>query len=233
MGTTTVTRPETKVKSGSTPFPGNGHRGNGRPPRGGGGHGPDGPGGDEFQPEKYKIAVWVVLVGVLMLFVALSSAYLVRRTKGLSDSQYFDWVPLSLPRVLWLNTGVILLSSVTLEAARRLLKRGRFVAFNRYITGTAILGVAFLAGQLVAWRQLARQGIYIKSNPHGSFFYLLTCLHGLHLLGGLVAIVYVMFRGWRFEFGPRQDTAVSATSIYWHFMDFLWVYLLVLLFFWR
>jgi cytochrome c oxidase subunit III len=171
MGTTTVTRPETKPKSGSLPFPGNGQRGNGHRPFGSDGPGPGpGPSEDGFEPEKYKIAVWVVLVGVLMLFVALTSAYLVRRTKGLSDTRYFDWVPLSLPRILWLNTGMILLSSVTLEAARRLLKRGRFLAFNRYITGTAVLGVAFLAGQLVAWRQLASRGIYIKSNPHGSFF---------------------------------------------------------------
>jgi cytochrome c oxidase subunit III len=235
MSTTTVTRPDSKVRPGGIGLPGNGHRGNGRYPRGEDGppSGPGGPSGEEFQPEKYKIAVWIVLVGVVMLFVALSSAYLWRKTKGLTDSEYYDWTNLWLPPVLWVNTGVILLSGVTLEAARRFLKRGRYIVFNRLMSVTVLLGVVFLVGQVIAWRQLAGQGIYLRSNPHSSFFYMLTCLHGLHLLGGLVALAYVTVRGWRFEFGSRQQATVYATSIYWHFMDGLWVYLFILLFFWR
>ena len=235
MSTTTVTRPDSKVKSGVGSFPGNGHRGNGRHPRGGDGPGP-GPGdsgANEFQPEKYRIAVWVVLVGVMMLFVALSSAYVVRRTRGLSDEDHFDWTPLWMPTVLWVSTGLILLSSLTLEGARRLLKRGAYLGFNRLIAVTGLLGVGFLVAQVLAWRQFAQQGIFLRSNPHSSFFYLFTCLHGLHLVGGLVAIAYVSLRGWRFNFDARQDSAVSATSTYWHFMDVLWVYLFILIFFWR
>jgi cytochrome c oxidase subunit 3 len=234
MGTTTVTRSDTKVKPGGIAGSGNGFPRNGRHPLPGGGP-PSGSGGseDEFQPEKYKIAIWVVVTGVLMLFVALSSAYLVRRTKGLTDSVYFDWTGLWLPPILWVNTGVIILSSLTLEIARRALKRVNYAAFNRWISVTAVLGVGFLAGQLVAWRQLARQGIYLGTNPHGSFFYVFTCLHGVHLLGGMIAIGYVAVKGWRFQFGIRQESAVYGASIYWHFMDVLWIYLMILLFFWR
>jgi len=168
-----------------------------------------------------------------MLFVALSSAYVVRKTPGLTDAEHFNWKALWLPPVLWVNTGVIILSSFTLEAARRFLRRRSFVGFNRWSLVTTILGVGFVLGQIVAWRQLAAQGVYLRSDPHSSFFYLLTSLHGLHLLGGLVALAFVTVRGWRFEFGTRQDSAVYATSVYWHFMAVLWVYLFILLFLWR
>jgi len=167
-----------------------------------------------------------------MLFVSLSSAYLFRSAWKPSEGET-DWVPLFRPRILWLNTVVILASSITLEAARRSLRREKFLAFNRWISITGLLGLGFLAGQFMAWRQFVRQGIYLRSNPHSSYFYLLTSLHALHLLGGLVALLYVTVRGLRFNFGARHDVAVHATSIYWHLMDGLWVFLFVLLFFWR
>src|SRR5262249_14643446 len=234
MGTTTVTRPGAKVKPTGIGARGNGNRDDGR--FGGGGGPPSGPGraggGGEVQPEKNRIAVGVLRVGVVMLFIALSSAYLFRSAWKPLDGEA-DWAPLWRPRILWLNTAVILASSITLETARRLLKREKFLAFNRWILITGILGLGFLSGQFMAWRQFVRQGIYLRTNPHSSYFYLLTSLHALHLLGGLVALLYVTVRGLRFDFGTRQDAAVQATSIYWHFMDALWVFLFVLLFFWR
>jgi cytochrome c oxidase subunit 3 len=234
MGTTTVTTPGAKIKPSGIGARGNGHRDDGR--FGGGSGPPSGPGrsggGDEFHPEKYRIAVWVVVVGVLMLFVSLASAYLFRSAWKPAEGEV-DWAPLARPKVLWLNTGVILASSVCLEAARRFLKRERYLAFNRWISITGMLGLAFLAGQFIAWRQFVSQGIYMRSNPHSSYFYLFTGLHAFHLMGGLAAILYVTVRGLRFKFGARQDAAVQAASIYWHFMDGLWVFLFVLLFFWR
>ena len=98
---------------------------------------------------------------------------------------------------------------------------------------TTLLGVAFLAGQLIAWRQLAGQGIYVDSHPHSSFFYLLTSLHALHLLGGIIALAYITIAGLRLRISLRRRTVVNVTAIYWHFMDGLWVYLFLLLFFWR
>ena len=176
--------------------------------------------------------MWVGLASILMLFIALTSAYIVRGVPGLSGGDS-DWLPIAMPRVLWLTTGVLILSSVTIELARRDLKRNEYSGFKRWISLTTVLGVAFLAGQLMAWQQLTAQGVYINSHPHSSFFYLLTSLHGLHLLGGVIALGYVTVAGLRMRIGFKRRAAVDVTTIYWHFMDGLWIYLFGLLFFFR
>lgn len=189
--------------------------------------------GDQaVETEKYRIGMWVGLAGILMLFIALTSAYIVRGVPALSGGDS-DWLPLEMPRVLWFTTGVLLLSSVTIEFARRALKRNEYAAFKKWISYTTLFGVAFLAGQVMAWRQLAGQGVFINSHPHSSFFYLLTSLHGVHLLGGVIALAYVTVAAFRMRIGFKRRTAVDVTAIYWHFMDGLWIYLFVLLFFFR
>ena len=180
---------------------------------------------------RYRIGAWVLIASIVMLFTGLSSAYIVRAASAQ------DWRPLAMPRVLWLSTALILFSSMTLESARRNLKKLFDSGYVQWLALTAILGVGFLASQLFAWRELARQGVYLASNPHSSFFYLLTATHGLHLLGGLLAVVFLLFRTRR----PRADEAAEAraiaradaVAIYWHFMDGLWIYLFLLLFVWR
>jgi len=161
----------------------------------------------------------------------LSSAYIVRA--GSSD----DWYRFGMPRLLWLSTGLILISSGTLEAARRKLKASLIGAHKQWLGVTVLLGLGFLASQWFAWKQLAKQGIYLASNPHSSFFYLLTALHAAHLLGGLLALTYLFIRSGRLvganAIKPRQQAAADAVAIYWHFMDALWIYLFLLLFLWR
>jgi cytochrome c oxidase subunit 3 len=176
--------------------------------------------------------MWVALASILMLFIALTSAYIVRGVPALGGGEN-DWLPLDMPPVLWLNTGVLLLSSFSIELARRALKRNEYGRFRGWISLTTLLGVAFLAGQLIAWRQLAGQGVFINSHPHSSFFYLLTSLHGLHLLGGVIALSYVTVAALRMRIGFKRRTAVDVTALYWHFMDGLWIYLFGLLFFFR
>ncbi|MGH8866357.1 MAG: cytochrome c oxidase subunit 3, partial [Burkholderiales bacterium] len=183
-------------------------------------------------PQKYRIGMWVGLASILRLFIALTSAYIVRGVPALSGGDS-DWLPLDMPRVLWFTTGMLLLSSVSIELARRALKRNEYAGFKRYISLTTLLGVAFLLGQVMAWRQLAAQGVFINSHPHSSFFYLLTSLHGLHLLGGVIALGYVTVAALRMRIGFKRRTAVDVTAIYWHFMDGLWIYLFGLLFFFR
>jgi cytochrome c oxidase subunit 3 len=168
----------------------------------------------------------------MMLFIALSSAYVLRQATGLTGERG-DWVQLAVPRVLWFTTAIIVLSSISMEVARRALKRGDFGRFNRWIVSTAVLGAVFLAGQLMAWKELAAQGIYISSNPHSSFFYLLTSLHAAHLLGGVLALSYVSVAAMRLRVGMKKRPVVEATALYWHFMDGLWLYLFLLLFFWK
>jgi cytochrome c oxidase subunit 3 len=186
---------------------------------------------DAIEPQKYRIGMWVALASILMLFVSLTSAYIVRQVPALNGGQV-DWVPLEMPPVLWVNTIVLLLSSVTIELARRSLKRNEYRVFNRWISITTLLGICFLAGQLIAWRQLTQQGIYVDTHPHSSFFYLLTSLHAIHLLGGVIALCFVTVAALRLRIGMKKRSAVNVTTLYWHFMDGLWIYLFLLLFFW-
>ena len=124
-----------------------------------------------------------------------------------------------------------------LETARRKLRQAAASAYKSWLLLTVVLGIGFLVSQLIAWRQLAKQGVYIASNPHSSFFYLFTAAHGVHLLGGLTALGYLSLR----SRAPREDKSAmakaqakaDAVTLYWHFMDFLWLYLFVLLFYVR
>jgi cytochrome c oxidase subunit III len=224
--TATGTKPLIKTGSGGGPKS-RGPNGNGWPKR----NGHDAASRLQSSANRYRIGMWVALASILMMFTALTSAYIVRA--GSST----DWQPLTMPRVLWLSTALILISSGTLETARRKLKGDSEEAHRRWLLLTAVLGFAFLASQLFAWRQLVQQGIYVSSNPHGSFFYLLTATHGAHLAGGLLALLFLFLRaraGGQHKLpGARAQAATDAVTLYWHFMDFLWVYLFVLLFFWH
>jgi cytochrome c oxidase subunit 3 len=166
--------------------------------------------------------ITLALGGILMFFLALTSSYIVRR--GVTT----DWQAFPLPRVLWANTAVLLLSSFTIEMARRALGRGAVAAFRNLWALTSGLGLIFVAGQLLAWRDLRAEGVFLATNPSSSFFYVLTALHGLHLLGGVIALAYVALRSWQ---GSKVGRATGAevAAIYWHFMDGLWVFLLLLL----
>jgi len=182
-----------------------------------------------------QTAVWVVVAAISMFFAALSSAMVVRQGAGA------DWVHFELPRILYFNTLVLILSSFTLEMSRRRFARVTAVGREeprsdaarpaqalRWLYITMGLGLIFVLGQLVAWRELFAQGLFLASSPSSSFFYLLTALHGLHLLGGVTGLAYVLHRLWR-STGPQQRGALVAASVYWHFMDGLWVYLLLFL----
>jgi len=170
--------------------------------------------------------MWFALTGIVMLFAAFTSALVVR--KGMS----FDWVLFRVPRVLWLNTFLLMASSVTLELSRRSLGAGAAKEFVRWLSATVVLGLGFLGGQLIAWRELAARGIYLATNPGSSFFYVLTATHGIHLLGGVVALAYVFLRARRIAFGGARRTPVDVTAIYWHFMDALWIYVFFVLLKW-
>jgi len=157
-----------------------------------------------------------------MLFAAFTSAMVVRR--GMSD----DWVPIHKPAVLWVNTGVLLASSVALELARRALKNRERERFNALWTLATALGVLFLGGQALAWQKLSEAGVFIATNPSSSFFYVFTASHAAHLLGGLIALLYVDVQALRLSLGPAKRTVVDVTAVFWHFLDGLWLYLMAL-----
>jgi cytochrome c oxidase subunit 3 len=169
--------------------------------------------------------MWMALAPIAMLFAAFASAYVVRRGLGAG------WVPIQIPTIVWGNTLVLLASSATLEAGRRAESRGDSGA--RLLWVTFALGALFLAGQVAAWLQLSEHGVGVGTTPHGSFFYLLTGTHGVHLLGGVAALLLAGL--WPRDRWRRisRDTVVRVTAIYWHFMGILWVGILLLLVLWR
>lgn len=192
--------------------------------------GKNGGGGDEgkkrpnkpVSPSRYYTGIAVGIVAVLMFFMALASAFLVRKGGP-------DWVPVHIPVLLWVNTCVLLASSGTLEVARKRLAQSDVLGFRRLWLVTTVLGVIFLTGQVVAWRILVNQGMYLASNPASSFFYIFTGAHALHLLGGVAALIYVARRNYETAKITRT-VAAEVTSYYWHFMDALWLFLLALMY---
>jgi cytochrome c oxidase subunit 3 len=181
---------------------------------------------EQYAPPPASTGIWVALAAISMSFAALTSALVVR--KGGAP----DWRHFTLPSILYLNTFVLLASSVALEIARRRVATfmgglGRTVLNPaRWLYVTLSLGLLFVAGQYLAWRQLSAQGLYLATNPSSSFFYVFTAAHALHVLGGLGGLVRVIRKLNRFVL--RRST-LDAASRYWHFMDVLWVYLLLLL----
>src|SRR5579862_6621735 len=214
----------------------------GKPPsRDGDDGGGDDGGRDGNAPErrpgsrKYSTAVAVAMLSIVMFFMVLTAAFLVLRTENLHT-----WAGIRLPRILWLNTCLLMASSATLEVARRRLNMDDSRGFHRMWAITTALGMLFVVGQVIAWRQLAAQGVYRASPVPGGhdmfvagaamFFYVFTALHALHLVGGLCALLYV---GWHKLDTSRigRPMAVEVASYYWHFMDGLWLFLLALLYF--
>jgi cytochrome c oxidase subunit III len=179
-------------------------------------------------PSAARTGVWIGIAAVTMSFAAYTSALIVRQ--GATP----DWRHFQLPPILYLNTLLLLSSSGTLERGRRSILREapwRTPATSQglaWLTLTLGLGLLFLAGQVFAWRDLAAQGLYLSTNPSSGFFYVFTALHALHLLGGVTALGYVLSR-LRSSMAPPPSSALEATSLYWHFMDVLWLYVLVLL----
>src|SRR6266705_2831565 len=201
--------------------------GGGRPPSGGDDGGDDDHGkrrrGEPPSPRRFSTAIAIGMVSILMFFMALASAFLVLH----HGSRV--WVAVRLPWILWVNTAVLLGSSLTLERARLRLSLGDVSGFRKLWSVTTVLGLLFVAGQLIAWRQLVTQGVYIASNQASSFFYIFTGAHAVHLLGGVGALLYVSFR--KFEKANiLLSHAAEITSYYWHFMDGLWIFLLALLY---
>ena len=198
--------------------------GSGLPPAGGDGGGDDGkrPRKGKPSPKRYYTGIALAIVSILMFFMALASAFLVRKGNP-------DWVPVHIPPLMWVNTLVLLASSATLELARKRLSAANVTGFKKLWSLTTILGLMFLLGQVIAWKQLAAQGIYLATNPASSFFYIFTGAHALHLVGGIVALLYVFWRNFE-RTEVTRHVAAEVVSFYWHFMDALWLFLLALLY---
>ncbi len=220
-------------------------------PGGGGGdgnRGGDGAPDSGAQLRRYRLGLVVGLAAVVMLFVSFTSAYIVRQGLGSWDPKtgayVSDWQPLHIPTLLLLvNTGILLASSISMEMARRSARQQAVLAPVTAMPGisegddrpapwlwiTVMLGLGFLAGQLAAWRLLERGGFYLSTSPSSSFFYVLTGMHGLHLLGGILALLYAAATSLMARPLQRRRIALDITAWYWHFMGLLWIYIFALL----
>lgn len=186
------------------------------------GHGRPGGDGSGLLGDPARFGLLAFLGTVSMLFIGFTSAFILRRASA-------DWRPLAAPPVLWLNTAVLLASSVTLEGARRRLREWDLASMRPLLSATGLLGGLFILGQFAAWRALRAQGVFLATNPHSSFFYVLTGLHILHLLGGLGWFGVVVMRTRRLALTPGVD-GLALFATYWHFLGALWLYLVFLLF---
>ncbi len=218
------------------------------PPRRGGDDGrggrSDGPPDFRDRLLRYRLGMVLALIGISMVFIGLTSAYVVRQGSANIDPNTgfytTDWRPMTLPvAALALNTALLVFSSITLELARRSLKRQYAVAEavgdreagddKPWLGIAVILGIGFLFGQVVVWSQLRARGVYMSTNPSSSFFYLLTALHAVHLGGGTIALLYAQATAFLRRSIAQRLLVIDVTSIYWHFMAALWIYIFALL----
>ena len=172
----------------------------------------------------YRMITFLAIIWIITLFATLTLILELRWARSL------DWVSIPLPHALYLNTAILVGSSFTIEFARFSLRADASKKCAGWIRATLLLGLAFLAGQIVAWRELISRGLHLASNPGSFFFYVITGAHGLHFLAGILLLAFVGLFVSRSASRARQQAALDTIAVYWHFMDGLWLYLLALLF---
>lgn len=165
-----------------------------------------------------KILLWVAMASMVMLFAGLTSAYVVRKAEG-------NWVDFTLPKMFTLSTIVIIISSFTIHFAVYFVKRNRLNLVKTFVLVTLGLGLAFVFMQFYAWTILVKNGIYFVGNPSGSFIYVLSGLHLLHLFGGIISIIVIATKSILERYTSHNYLGLQLGAIFWHFLDLLWVYL--------
>ena len=161
---------------------------------------------------KWKFMLWLFIITIIMLFASQTSAYLVRRAEG-------NWVEFNIPQIFWYSTVVLLISSISMHLSLQAI--------------TFVFGIVFLCMQYFGWQDLQQQGIFLKGNPSGSFFYVFTGLHMAHLLIGLGILVATFIMTFRMKIDSKNTLLVEICATAWHFLDLLWVYLFVFLLYFR
>lgn len=172
-----------------------------------------------------KFALWLFIVSIVMIFAGLTSAYLVKQSDG-------GWLLFDLPPIFYVSSVVILLSSATMHWAYLSAKKDNFNTTKIAMSITVVLGFVFLATQLMGWRDLVNMGVFFagtQANPAGSFLYVFSGLHGLHLVSGIVFLVIILVAVFRMEIHGKSMVRMKMCATYWHFLDLLWIYLLVFL----
>lgn len=169
-----------------------------------------------------KFALWLFMVSVVMVFAALTSAYIVRQAEG-------NWLLFELPQLFWITTGIILVSSISMHWGYLAARRDNLESVKAATIITTIFGVAFLVGQYLAWGELVESNVYFVGNPAGSFVYVLSGLHGLHIVGGVVFLLILLRAAFRYNVHSKSLSLIEMCTTYWHFLGGLWLYLFIFL----
>jgi len=181
------------------------------------------------QRKASKPLLWVGIVSIIMLFAGLTSAYVVRADNG-------NWLIFNLPDIFFISTAIIITSSLTLFMALKMAKKNNQKGMILGLLATFILGIAFTFTQFEGWNELTAKGVVFAgkySNASGSFLYVLTGLHLAHLAGGLISLLVTLTNGLRRKYNAENTLGLELCSIYWHFLDILWVYLFLFLYYIR
>jgi len=171
----------------------------------------------------HKFTLWVAIGSILMMFAGLTSAYIVKRSQA-------SWLMIEIPTLFWYSTATILASSVTVQLALKALKKREMINYERLLLVTAVLGVLFIVLQVAGFRQFAAQDIRLVgagSNASYSFLLAISGLHGIHVLGGVVALVVIAIRALNSSTRSYSSVPLEIAATYWHFVDALWIYLFI------
>lgn len=169
-----------------------------------------------------KFIMWLFIVSIVMLFAAMTSAYLVRRAEG-------NWLEYTIPAVFSYSTVVLLFSSLTMHLAYMAAKKDRFTPMRLWISITFVAGIVFLYMQFEGWVQLVDQKVFFVGNPAGSFMYIFTGLHGFHLITGLIVLLVALKGAFQLSIHAKSLNRIEIAATYWHFLDVLWLYLFAFL----
>jgi cytochrome c oxidase subunit 3 len=173
-----------------------------------------------------KFGMWLFLGSVMMLFMSITSAYIVRQAEG-------NWLYFDLPSLFYITSVIIVVSSVTMQWAYFAIKKDNATTAKMMISITSVLGVAFLVGQFLGWKQLVANSIYLVGNPSGSFLYIITGLHGLHIISAVIFLLIMLSSILKGKVHSANMTKMEMCTTYWHFLGGLWLYLFIFLLLYR
>ena len=168
----------------------------------------------------HKFTLWVALGSIIMMFAGLTSAYVVKRDQP-------GWTTFSIPKAFWYSTAIILLSSLSIQMALKAFKDREMLRYRNLLTTTAALGIFFVLCQWAGFREIWRTGITLRGSGGGQFLYVIAGLHAVHVLGGVIALLYMTGRSYLSKIRSYDSVPVELMSTYWHFVDLLWLYLFV------
>lgn len=173
---------------------------------------------NKIHPHKYSM--WIAMASITMMFIGFTSAYVVKRAQA-------NWLSFNLPGIFWVSTAVILTSSLTIHLALRQFKARNMSSYKQLITLTALLGIAFAVCQIIGFTDMANHGLTLSSTVSASFIYVIVGTHILHVLGGVVVLMIMFVRAYRTRIRTYSSIPIEVAATYWHFVDALWIYLLI------